>query len=196
MATPITADALLKALRSEKVSVEEVRDWRNHNRNKQGPWGPVHGVVIHHTATEGAQATVDLVYDGRPDLPGPLAHACVTKNGTVHLVGHGRTNHAGLGDDDVLRAVIAERRPPSPDQQNADGNRAFYGLECVNLGDGEDTWPEEQLDATARTCAALCRHHGWNARSVIGHLEWTDQKVDPRGFTMDALRDRVSRLLK
>ena len=196
MATPITADALLKALRAEDVNVEQVRDWRNHNRNQQGPWGPVHGVVVHHTATKGTAQTVDLLYDGRSDLPGPLAHACIAKSGTVHLVGHGRANHAGLGDDDVLRAVVAERRTPDPNERNCDGNRYFYGLECENLGDGEDPWPKEQIAAIARTCAALCRHHGWQARSVIGHLEWTDQKIDPRGFTMDTLREQITALLK
>ncbi|UNS98879.1 N-acetylmuramoyl-L-alanine amidase [Streptomyces tubbatahanensis] len=192
MATPITAAAFVRALEKEGVTVEEVRDWRNHNRNRQGPWGPVHGIMIHHTVTSGAKETVDLIYDGRSQLPGPLAHGCVTKDGTVHLTGHGRANHAGSGDDDVLRAVIAERATPAPNQQNTDGNRYFYGFECENLGDGKDPWPDEQLDAIERAAAALCRHHGWGARSVIGHLEWTDQKVDPRGFTMDELRERIA----
>ncbi|GGO49836.1 peptidoglycan-binding protein [Streptomyces daqingensis] len=197
MATPITASTLLEALKKAGVEYEEVRDWRNHNRNHKGPWGPVHGVMIHHTVTSGAEATVDLVYDGRSDLPGPLAHGVVTKDGTVHLVGHGRANHAGLGDDDVLRAVIAEKKDlPNPNQANTDGNRYFYGFECENLGDGDDPWPEKQLDAIARAAAALCKHHGWNERSVIGHLEWTDQKVDPRGFTMDEMRERVAERLK
>ncbi|WP_369199574.1 N-acetylmuramoyl-L-alanine amidase [Streptomyces sp. PU-14G] len=196
MATPLTAAAFVQALEKEGVTVEEVRDWRNHNRNRQGPWGPVHGIMIHHTVTSGADETVDLIYDGRPQLPGPLAHGCVTKDGTVHLTGHGRANHAGSGDDDVLRAVIAERATPAPNQQNTDGNRYFYGFECENLGDGKDPWPDEQLDAIARAAAALCRHHGWGARSVIGHLEWTDQKVDPRGFTMDELRERIAARLR
>ncbi|MBO8186915.1 N-acetylmuramoyl-L-alanine amidase [Streptomyces spirodelae] len=196
MATPITATAFLQALKKEGVKVEEVRDWRNHNRNQQGPWGPVHGIVIHHTVTSGSAETVDLIYDGRPELPGPLSHGCVTKDGTVHLTGHGRANHAGSGDDDVLRAVIAERDLPEPNQQNTDGNRYFYGFECENLGDGKDPWPDEQLDAIERAAAALCRHHGWGARSVIGHLEWTDQKNDPRGFTMDAMRERIAERLR
>jgi hypothetical protein len=196
MATPITASALLTALKKEGVTVEEVRDWRNHNRNHKGPWGPVHGVMLHHTVTSGAKETVDLCYDGRSDLPGPLAHGVVTKDGTVHLIGHGRANHAGLGDDEVLRAVIAESGFPRPNEANTDGNRYFYGFECENLGDGEDPWPEEQLDAMERAAAALCRYHGWNAASVLGHLEWTDQKSDPRGFTMDEMRKRIAARLK
>lgn len=192
MATPITAAAFVQALKKEGVRVEEVRDWRNHNRNQQGSWGPVHGIMIHHTVTSGAKETVDLVYDGRSDLPDPLAHGCITKDGTVHLTGHGRANHAGSGDDDVLRAVIAERRLPAPNERNTDGNVCFYGFECENRGDGKDPWPEEQITAIVRAAAALCRHHGWGARSVIGHLEWTNQKVDPKGFTMDKLRERIA----
>ncbi|MEE1927641.1 N-acetylmuramoyl-L-alanine amidase [Streptomyces sp. TRM 70351] len=195
MATPITASALLSALRNEGCRVEEVGDWRNHHRNHVGRWGPVHGVMIHHTVTNGARKTVELCRRGYAGLPGPLCHGVITKDGRVHLVGHGRANHAGLGDDDVLRAVIAERRTPSPNERNTDGNTRFYGFECENMGDGRDPWPEAQMDAIARAAAAVCRHHGWNEWSVIGHLEWTHHKIDPRGFSMDSLRERVRKLL-
>jgi hypothetical protein len=196
MATPITASALVAALEAEGLTVAEVRDWRNHNRNHKGDWGPVHGIMIHHTVTSGAEETVDLCYDGHASLPGPLCHGVITKDGTVHLVGHGRANHAGLGDDDVLNAVIAERDLPAPNEQNTDGNSRFYGFECENLGDGDDPWPKAQLEAIEKASAALCRHHGWKAPSVIGHKEWTDQKIDPRGFSMDDMRDRIAERLK
>jgi hypothetical protein len=52
------------------------------------------------------------------------------------------------------------------------------------------------LETIEKVCAAICRHHGWSARSVIGHLEWQPGKVDPRGFTMAWLRDRVRDRLK
>ncbi|MGW5430650.1 hypothetical protein ACWET9_26050 [Streptomyces sp. NPDC004059] len=52
------------------------------------------------------------------------------------------------------------------------------------------------LDAIERVAAAVCRRHGWTERSVIGHLEWQPGKVDPRGFGMDWLRDRVAERLK
>ncbi|MFD7918918.1 peptidoglycan-binding protein [Streptomyces sp. NPDC059740] len=195
MATPLTADALLAALHAEGVRTAEYRSWRTHNRNTRGAWGPVNGVMIHHTVTSGTDSSVALCYDGRSDLPGPLCHGVIDKSGTVHLVGSGRANHAGLGDDDVLAAVVAERALPAPGENNTDGNVHFYGFECVNLGDGRDPWPEAQLDAIARTAAALCRAHGWHAASVIGHKEWTDTKIDPVGFTMASLRNRVAALL-
>ncbi|SEP56712.1 N-acetylmuramoyl-L-alanine amidase [Streptomyces radiopugnans] len=191
MATPIGASAFVAALRKEGLRVVEVGSWRTHNRNHKGPWGPVHGVMIHHTVTSGSARTVEICRTGYSTLPGPLCHGVITKDGRVHLVGHGRANHAGMGDDDVLRAVIAERSLPPDNEANTDGNRHFYGFECENLGDGRDPWPAAQLDAIERAAAALCRHHGWKAESVIGHLEWQPGKVDPRGFSMNTMRARV-----
>ncbi|MFD6417277.1 N-acetylmuramoyl-L-alanine amidase [Streptomyces sp. NPDC060194] len=191
MATPMSASSFLKALRNEGVTVVEVGAWRTHNRNHKGPWGPVNGVMIHHTVTKGTAATVRICRDGYAALPGPLCHGVIAKDGRVHLVGYGRANHAGLGDDDVLRAVIAERALPRDNEANTDGNARFYGFECENLGDGKDPWPAAQLEAIERVSAAICRHHGWNSRSVIGHLEWQPGKVDPRGFSMSSMRARV-----
>ncbi|MFD3733219.1 N-acetylmuramoyl-L-alanine amidase [Streptomyces sp. NPDC058632] len=196
MAPPMSASAFLSALKAEGLTVVEVGDWRDHNRNHKGPWGPVHGVMIHHTVTRGGARTVELCRKGYAGLPGPLCHGVITKDGKVHLVGYGRANHAGLGDDDVLRAVIAEKGLPSDNEQNTDGNRYFYGFECENLGDGKDPWPAAQLEAVERAAAAVCRRHGWNERSVIGHLEWQPGKVDPRGFTMASMRKRIRDRLK
>ncbi|MFI9587518.1 N-acetylmuramoyl-L-alanine amidase [Streptomyces sp. NPDC052236] len=191
MATPLTASTLLKALRNEGLRVVEHRSWRTHNRNHKGPWGPVYGVMIHHTVTSGTQSSVDLCYNGHSTLPGPLCHGVIAKDGSVHMVGNGRANHAGLGDDDVLRAVINEVALPTDNEANTDGNRHFYGFECINLGDGKDPWPAAQLEAIEKASAAICRAHGWSSRSVIGHKEWQPGKIDPRGFTMDSMRTRI-----
>lgn len=192
MATPLSADRLVQALRAEGLKVVEYRSWRTNNRNSKGAWGPVHGVMIHHTVTSGTDATVRLCYEGHSGLPGPLCHGVIAKDGTVHLVGNGRANHAGLGDDDVLRAVVNETALPSDGEANTDGNARFYGFECENLGDGKDPWPAVQLEAIEKAAAAICRAHGWSERSVIGHLEWQPGKVDPRGFTMASMRTRIA----
>ncbi|MBP2056318.1 LysM repeat protein [Streptomyces griseochromogenes] len=196
MAIPISADHLVAALHAEGVRVVERSGWRTHNRNHKGPWGPVNGVMIHHTVTSGTANTVSICERGYEGLPGPLCHGVIAKDGTVHLVGHGRVNHAGRGDDDVLRAVIAERSLPAANEANTDGNTHFYGFECENLGDGHDPWPPAQLDAIERAATALCRIHSWSAASVIGHLEWQPGKIDPKGFTMDWLRERIAARLK
>ncbi|MFD5792254.1 peptidoglycan-binding protein [Streptomyces diastatochromogenes] len=188
MATPLSADAFVRALRDEGVALREHADWRTHNRNHKGPWGPVHGVMLHHTA---GTDSLRLCLDGTAALPGPLCIGLVTKDGTVHLVGYGRTNHAGAGSSAVLAAVRAERTPlPAPGPDAVDGNACFYGFEIENLGTGRDPYPPAQLAAVERLSAALCRAHGWSAASVVGHREWTRRKIDP-SFSMPGMRGRV-----
>lgn len=203
MATPLTADRIVSALKAEGVKVAEYRSWRTHNRNSKGAWGPVHGVMIHHTVTSADDSSVALCYNGHSTLPGPLCHAVGRNDGVVALVGHGRANHAGSGDPRVLTAVIAEKPTPAPVANTRDGNPHFYGIELVNLGDNRDTYTRVQYDAAVRWAAALCRAHGWGAASVIGHKEWQLGKIDPRGplesggsFSMDQFRKDVSARLK
>ncbi|MGI5515239.1 N-acetylmuramoyl-L-alanine amidase [Streptomyces sp. CA-106131] len=205
MANPLTATAFLNALRAEGISVVEVGSWTTHNRAGHGAWGPVNGVVVHHTATLGGTSkNVQICRDGYSSLPGPLCHGVIGKDGVVYLVGYGRANHAGGGDNDVLNAVIAESYmtiPPAThkgegDAGAVDGNARFYGFECENAGDGKDPWPAKQVETIVRAGAAVCRAHAWGPRSVIGHLEWSDQKSDPKGFTMPSIRDRIGERLK
>jgi hypothetical protein len=212
MASPLNPDQLVAALRAEGLIVHEVRDWRTHNRNHKGAWGPVNGIMLHHTVTSGTANTVDLCYDGHADLPGPLCHGVVDKNGEVWLVGNGRTNHAGGGDPDVLAAVVNESyrdRPPTTNEHQGsagavDGNVHFYGFECINLGDGKDPWPAAQIQAMVKAPAAVIRAHrakgdqwGLVGKSLIGHLEWSDWKSDPKGagVAMPALRTHIAACL-
>jgi LysM repeat protein len=199
MAKPLSATKLYSALLAEGLMVREVGSWRTHNRNARGPFDRVHGVMLHHTGDyRSEQQMIQLCYDGYATLPGPLCHGVIDKKGVVHLVGHGRANHAGLGDPDVLRAVVAERILPPDDEATTDGNRHFYGFEGINRGDGRDAWTPVQLEAMVRASAALVRAHGWGkdgTTSVIGHLEWQPGKPDPRGHNfpgMGALRARVA----
>ncbi len=196
MATPLSADRFLSVLKQAGLGVVEHGKWRAHNRNTHGNWGPVNGVMIHHTGPYSSEADmVELCRVGYQDLPGPLCHAVIDRSGTLHLVGYGRTNHAGMGDMDVLLAVIAEKTSlPRDNEADTDGNRHFYGFECINTGD--QPWPAAQLDAMARAAAAVCRAHGWTEHSVIGHKEWQPGKPDPGGIDMDDFRARVARHLK
>jgi hypothetical protein len=191
----MTAQQFVDALNAEGATVKEVKGWRTNNRAGHGAWGPLNGVIIHHTAG-GSDGAVEYCFSGSSDLPGPLAQVVSTKDGTLHMIGNGRANHAGGGDPDVLDAVIAERQPvPKTGEHQGsagavDGNAHFYGVEAVNHGDGNDPWPDVQMDALVRFAAAICRFHGWSANSVIGHKEWSDWKSDP-SFDMNDFRARV-----
>ncbi|MFC7218833.1 peptidoglycan-binding protein [Streptomyces polyrhachis] len=188
MAQPLSADQFLSVLKSSGVRVVTHGSWRTHNRDHKGPWGPVHGVMVHHTGPYATEAgMVDFCRTGYPDLPGPLCHGVVDRAGTVHLVGYGRTNHAGAGDGDVLAAVIAEKPLPPDNEADTDGNRHFYGFECINTGGGQK-WTDAQLKATHAVSAALCRAHGRSERSVIAHKEWQPGRPDPAGIDMADFR--------
>lgn len=190
MSTPLTADRLIAALKAEGVKVAERSGWRTHNRNSRGPWGPVNGVVIHHTAGSNSLA---LCWSGLSDLPGPLCHTHLAKDGLATMVGHGRTNHGGTFAQNAHDAVLKESSAhPRPDaSEPVDANARYYGIEIENLGDGHDPYPAAQYDAAVRWTAAICRAHGWSSDSVIGHKEGTRRKIDP-SFDMDTFRDAVA----
>ncbi|WP_328962980.1 N-acetylmuramoyl-L-alanine amidase [Streptomyces virginiae] len=195
MATPMTADQLVAALRAEGVRYVEYRSWRTHNRNHKGRWGPVHGVYIHHTA--GVSKTMaDICYDGYAELPGPVCHGMLAKTAQLYLVGSGRANHAGGIAQNAFDAALNEEPiHPRPDAaEPIDGNVHFYGLEIENEGDGTDPFPADQYDQAVRWAAAHCRFHGWSADSVIGHKEATRRKVDP-AFSMSQFRADVAERL-
>ena len=197
MATPMTGRRLVTVLREAGLTVVEEPGWLTNNRNHKGAWGEVEGVLHHHTVTPGNTAaqtrdSIDLCYRGHSTLPGPLCHGVITKAGVIHLVGNGRANHAGLGDEDVFRAMLASRALPRPDNNTRDGNRLLYGFESINLGDGKDPWPREQIRAMDLVSAAICAEHRWPVTRSIFHLNWQAGKVDPRGIgTVTEHQERV-----
>lgn len=196
MATPMTADQLVAALRAEGVRYVEYRSWRTHNRNHKGKWGPVHGVYIHHTAGV-SKAMPDICYDGYAELPGPVCHGMLAKSAQLYLVGNGRANHAGGIAQNAFDAALNEEPVhPRPDAaEPIDGNVHFYGLEIENEGDGKDPFPATQYDQAVRWAAAHCRFHGWSENSVIGHKEATRRKPDPT-FSMPQFRADVAERLR
>jgi len=193
MATPMTADQRLAAYKAEGLTVHEHDGWRTHNRDTATgkTFGPVVGVLIHHTAGHNDK---EICYQGRPGLPGPLCHNWLGKTAGLWMIGQGRANHAGLVDGDVVRALMAETVLPHDDEADTDGNDCLYGLEIENLGDGKDPYPAEQYRQAVLWAAAHCRAHGWTERSVAGHKEVQPGKVDP-SFDMDVFRADVKKQL-
>ena len=194
MATPLTAAETLSALKAEGLAFHENSGWKTHNRDSATgkKFGPVIGVLIHHTAGHNDKG---ICVNGRSDLPGPLCHAWLGKTDGLWLIGHGRTNHAGSVDLDVLNALREEAPLPTDNQANADGNDVLYGLEIENLGNGKDPYPDEQYHKAVLWAAALCRAHGWSEKSIAGHKEVQPGKIDP-SFDMDDFRADVKKQLK
>lgn len=203
MADPITPATFLRILKAEGCDISvPYADWATYDRDDETgkAFGPVNGVMIHHTASHKSQA---YLRSGSKALPGPLCHIYIPKSGVAIMMSAGRANHAGGGDPDVLRAVTAESyasKPPATryHEGNAlavDGNDHFYGFECENLGDGKDPWPAVQRLAMVRATTAILRYYQWSEKSCIGHLEWSNWKQDPAGFTMVQFRADVKAAL-
>ncbi|MFJ9147264.1 N-acetylmuramoyl-L-alanine amidase [Streptomyces sp. NPDC102270] len=193
MATPLSAAKMLAALKAEGLTVHEHAGWKTHNRDAASgkPFGPVIGVLIHHT---GGHNDKELCYKGRSGLPGPLCHAWLGKTAGLWMIGNGRTNHAGYADIDVLNALRNEKPLPHDDAATADGNDCLYGLEIENLGKSGDPYPTAQYRQAVLWAAAICRAHGWSEKSVAGHKECQPGKIDP-SFDMDDFRAAVKKQL-
>lgn len=184
MSTPLTASRFTSLVRAAGITLIPVGAWETRNRGSRGTgWGPVNGVMIHHDVTNSIETSIRVTLEGQSAaVPGPLYSGIVDKSGQLHMTGWGRCNHAGLGDDDVLAAVIREDDPlPRDNEANTDGNSRFYGFCGQNRGDGRDPWPTAQLRTLAVVSAVICDYHGWSERSIIGHADWQPGKVDPFG---------------
>lgn len=169
-------------LRKHGLKVVEVPGWKTRGRPASiGEFAPV-GVLCHYTAT-GKNWTdkrvVDLLVEGRSDLPGPLSQFGLGRDGTVYLVASGRCNHGG-----PARA--------SGSVAGGDGNKLYIGIEAFNAG-GDDPWPKVQYDAYVLLCAILSLEVTKNsAQTVRGHRETSKTgKPDPQ-FSMAKFRSQVA----
>ena len=182
MATPMTHTQWIARLEAEGVRQQGYGSWTTHGRDQATgkTFGPVNGVVIHHTA---GTSSLALCYNGTSSLPGPLCHTHLGKNAVASMLSVRRANHAGTFAANAHRAVLDEAEVhPYPDAaEPVDGNDHYYGLEIENLGNGTDPYPWVQYRAAVKWATAICRHHGWTENSVIGHKEGTRRKIDPKG---------------
>ncbi|MGW3512112.1 peptidoglycan recognition protein family protein [Streptomyces sp. NPDC000994] len=184
MAPPMTPAQWRAALTAEGVPFIELDGWTTRGRDAAtgNTFGPVNGVLNHHTA--GVDSLNMIAYRGATALPPPLAHAYLPKSGVLVLVAAGRANHAGSAAKNAFDAIVAEKPIPKPNRASGtvDGNDRLYGIETEGLGDGKDTYTRRQYDTWVRFNAAICRHHGWGAGSAAGHLETSvEGKPDPAG---------------
>ncbi len=163
------------------LKVAEVDGWATRGRAEMGS---VLGVMIHHTAgpRAGNMPSLKTLINGRSDLPGPLCNLGLARDGTFYVVAAGRANHAGVG---AWKGVST-------------GNSSFIGIECENTGQADDhPWPDVQMDALRRGCAALLSHSGRSDAWCVGHKEFAlpaGRKPDPL-FDMVGFRREVSDIL-
>lgn len=171
---------LADVARSAGLTVVEVAGWKTRTSLAGEGMSSVQTITCHHTANGGASGnapSLDVVKNGRPGLNGPLAHFLLAKDGTVYVVAAGHCNHAGVS----LKTAYT--------------NSHAVGIEAEAKGvPGTDSdWPEVQMVAYYRLCAALRAEFGLAVADVRGHKETCSpvgRKSDP-DFDMAAFRSQV-----
>ena len=171
---------LADVARSAGLTVVELKDWKTRTSMPGESMIDVKTITCHHTANGGAPGnapSLAVVRDGRPGLNGPLAHFLLARDGTVYVVAAGHCNHAGVS----LKTAYT--------------NSYAVGIEAEAVGvpGTKGDWPEVQMVAYARLCAALRAEFGLAVADVRGHKETCSpvgRKSDP-DFDMGAFRQRV-----
>ena len=180
---PIWLEDVLRPVLGSKLKA--LPDWQQYGH---GDFGPIWGVMVHHTGN--ARADAMSIRNGRPDLEGPLSNLHIAQDGTVTVVAAGVCWHAGAGS--------------YPGIPTNGGNQVLIGIECAWPRDTTITpatqtrerWPDAQIIAMRDTCAAILNKLGFAQDRVIGHKEYAGQaqgKWDPGGLDMAWYRREVKK---
>jgi len=105
-----------------------------------GDFGPIKGVLCHHTAGPGSgnMPSLDTTLNGRPDPRRPIAQLALGRDGTYYILAATLCQHADRGGWWPVTT----------------GNTNFIGIEAKNTGlPNESPWPHMQMDACHRGVA-------------------------------------------
>lgn len=167
------APRLLRAVKASGLPYTEVAGWQSRGR---GTMGTVHTITLHHTATPRSYAkskdypTFNVVKNGRPGLPGPLAQLGVGRSGHVYLFAAGIANHAGRSRASSMT------------------NSHAIGIEAEGAN---EAWPQTQYDAYVALVRALQDEFGATPRRHAETCSPPGRKVDA-SFNGDAFRRAVN----
>jgi hypothetical protein len=163
------------------VNYRTVSGWETRGENVFNPIG----VMNHHTAdSTPTSSALNLILQGRPDLPGPLAQIYLDWDGVAYIVASGEANHAGMGVNVVRQRALANLAPKGDaaaiyggGSDDYGGNDYWIGIEVQHPGDSTPH-PQAQLDTLIKVNAAICAHQGWSHNRCIHHREHTSRKID------------------
>ena len=124
-------------------------------------------VVLHATVLNSLQDVVDKFADSESQVS---AHYTIDRDGTIacHVSENCRAWHAGQSRMRDGRVGV---------------NDFSIGIELVNLNDGQDPFPDAQIQAMRNLVKGICCRHP--VRYIVTHYEVADppgRKSDPAGF--------------
>ena len=140
---------------------------------------PIHGriwmVVIHATAGGSLESTCSWFQNPQSKVS---SHYTIGKDGRImqHVKEYNRAWHAG----------------ESTWKGQSNCNDYSIGIELVNLNDGEDPYPAEQMASCCLLTAELVKIYGMNVDDVVAHYDISPtRKTDPKGFDMVGLHEQI-----
>ena len=157
-------DRLLRAVKASGLPYTVVGGAASRGR---GTMRTPRTITIHHTATPRSYArsqdypTMNVVKNGRPGLPGPLAQLGLGRSGRVYLIASGIANHAGRSRATTMTNPYA------------------IGIEAEGAN---EKWPKAQYDAYVALARALQDEFG---AKILRHAE----TCSPPGRKTDASFD-------
>lgn len=169
---PLFLADLLKLWGVKVVEMPGWKDWGN------GDFGRIQGVIAHHT---GSNATSASYIARNPRLENKLSSQIhLSRDGVATLCGVGVAWHAGKGS--------------YPGWPTNNANQVSIGIEAVS--DGRSPWPDAQMVAYRKICAAILWYLGYPATTMhlLGHKEYSGAaqgKWDPGGIDMGQFRKQV-----
>lgn len=138
----------------------------------------VQATAWHHTASAGSNPEADVRFIIGGNGEGwVISNTYVSRGGVVYLIASGPTYTEGKGGP---RGLIAENG----------ANRVCFSTEIANLGDGEQSYPDAQVEAVWNLASVvqpyLAGKYGWpddpfSPERMFSHFEWTSRKIDPLG---------------
>lgn len=169
---------LLRAVKASGLPYTEVAGWRSRGR---GTMRSIKTITIHHTATPRSfrrssdYPTLNVVKNGRSDLPGPLAQLGLGRSGRVYIIAAGISNHAGRS------------RATSMTNPHAIGIEAEGAME---------RWPAKQYDAYVRLVAALLDEFNLSTSRALRHAETCSPpgRKNDASFSGSAFRSAVAKV--
>lgn len=167
------------------LEVAELPGWLNRGH---GDFGVIQGIIVHHIGAN--------KYDPHNIAHHPTLGLCsqihLSRSGKVTLCGVGIAYHAGLGS--------------YPGWPTNNANWVSIGIEAES--DGVTPWPQEQLDAYYKLCAAILWFLGKRATTatLLSHWEYSNKaqgKWDPGAgngrsgamMEMNGFRAEVNKLI-
>ena len=166
------------------VSAAGQDDFKDPGRNKVAwilspNFGPrpkdtvIDTIILHHTAGPTLKGTVNWFLNKESQVS---AHFVIGKDGSIvqQVSTFDRAWHAGVSKDAAGRGNV---------------NDYSVGIEIVNVGDGKDSYPEEQVQAVEHVVSVLMRR--FPIKQILSHEFIAipkGRKNDPKGFPWDRMK--------